>query len=60
MGINGACSDQVYRIDVGMSSGMYDAEPEILEIIDDGREVRKVTFQSNAPSAQVLAKHITT
>eukprot|EP00250_Pteridium_aquilinum_P028441 c37163_g1_i1 orf=186-1301(+) len=34
-GINGACMDQVIRIDVGMSAGCDNAPPEVLEIKSD-------------------------
>ena len=35
MGINGACNHSVFRVDVGLSRGIVDAQPEVLEIIDD-------------------------
>lgn len=50
MGINAACDDSVFRIDVGMSNGVCDAHPEVLEIIED-REVRRLR---PLQSAQVL------
>ena len=50
MGINSACGDSVFRVDVGFSSGVMDAEPEVLEIIND-REVRRLRAYQ---SAQVL------
>ncbi|KAL3146397.1 hypothetical protein ABBQ32_003079 [Trebouxia sp. C0010 RCD-2024] len=34
-GINSACAEQVFRIDVGMSKGCGDGEPEVLEIVND-------------------------
>eukprot|EP00249_Psilotum_nudum_P009563 c22014_g1_i1 orf=758-1981(-) len=39
LGINGACSNRVIRVDVGMSQGCGDAAPEVLEIYKD-RELR--------------------
>jgi len=45
VGINGGCPDpdtgdpRVWRVDVGMSAGMYDADPEVLELSrGDGAE----------------------
>jgi len=49
-GINSACDDRVFRVDVGMSGGVCDAHPEVLEIIED-REVRRLRAYQ---SAQVL------
>ena len=34
-GINSACNDKVFRVDVGLSRGCGDGEPEVLEITDD-------------------------
>uniref|UniRef100_A0A061QQ36 Metallo-dependent phosphatase n=1 Tax=Tetraselmis sp. GSL018 TaxID=582737 RepID=A0A061QQ36_9CHLO len=34
-GINAACGDRVYRVDVGMSSGCRGSPPEVLEILND-------------------------
>lgn len=34
-GINPACDEHVFRIDVGMSKGCGDSEPEVLEILND-------------------------
>lgn len=34
-GINSACAERVFRIDVGMSKGCGDGEPEVLEIVND-------------------------
>ena len=34
-GINDACGGRVFRVDVGLSRGCGDGEPEVLEIIDD-------------------------
>ena len=45
-GINGACDDSVFRVDVGMSSGCSDAAPEVLEIIDD-RIVKRLRGRLN-------------
>ncbi|KAJ7529086.1 hypothetical protein O6H91_15G033600 [Diphasiastrum complanatum] len=50
LGINGACSNQVIRIDVGMSRGCDNASPEVLEIRNDS-ELR--VLSSNA-SPQVI------
>jgi len=41
MGINAVCDGSVFRVDVGASKGCADAEPEVLEIIED-REVRRL------------------
>ncbi len=49
-GITAACNDSVFRVDVGASSGVADAEPEVLEVIDD-RLVRKLRANQ---AAQVL------
>lgn len=45
-GINSACDDRVFRIDVGLSKGCGNGEPQVLEIIDD-REIRQL--RENAP-----------
>ena len=34
-GINSACGGRVWRVDVGMSKGVADAVPEVLEILND-------------------------
>ena len=34
-GITGACGGKVFRVDVGLSRGCGDGEPEVLEIIND-------------------------
>ncbi|GAQ90338.1 hypothetical protein KFL_006290030 [Klebsormidium nitens] len=39
LGVTGACNNRVIRVDVGMSSGCYDAQPEVIEIRND-EEVR--------------------
>lgn len=39
MGINGVCGGRVWRVDVGMSQGCGNSQPEVLEILED-REVR--------------------
>ena len=49
-GINAACDGSVFRVDVGQSSGVCGAEPEVLEIVQD-REVRRIRAQA---SVQVL------
>ena len=41
-GINPACDEHVFRIDVGMSKGCGDSAPEGLEILDD-KVVRRIT-----------------
>jgi len=43
-----ACGGQIVRIDVGMSEGCCDAEPEILEItqLDSGQEKVSIIFPS--------------
>lgn len=54
-GINAACQDQVYRIDVGMSKGCGDGAPEVLEIIDD-RVVRRLTSPPQRRSMMQVLK----
>lgn len=44
LGANSKCQGQIWRIDVGMSSGMLNAQPEVLEIFDD--EVRVLSSAS--------------
>lgn len=34
-GCNCECEGKIWRIDVGMSSGVLDATPEVLEIVND-------------------------
>ena len=34
-GVNAACGERVFRVDVGLSKGCGDGEPEVLEILDD-------------------------
>jgi hypothetical protein len=41
-GINSACQGRVIRIDVGLSAGCGDGEPQVLEIIGDGVKVRRI------------------
>jgi len=41
-GINGACGNQVIRVDVGMSKGCINGIPEVLEIKGDN-ELRVLT-----------------
>ena len=48
-GINSACSDRVFRIDVGLSKGCGNGEPQVLEIIDD-KEIRQL--RENGPPKQ--------
>ncbi|CAI5497629.1 unnamed protein product [Closterium sp. Naga37s-1] len=38
-GANGECGGRVWRIDVGMSSGMLNAPPQVLEIVGDSVQV---------------------
>ena len=45
-GINSACNDRVFRIDVGLSKGCGNGMPQVLEIIND-KEVWQL--QENAP-----------
>ncbi|KAI5073073.1 hypothetical protein GOP47_0011086 [Adiantum capillus-veneris] len=44
LGANSKCQGQVWRIDVGMSSGMLNAQPQVLEIFND--EVRVLSSGS--------------
>jgi hypothetical protein len=39
LGVTGACDNRVIRVDVGMSAGCYDAQPEVIEIAND-KEVK--------------------
>ena len=48
-GINSACSDQVYRVDVGLSRGCGDGTPEVLVIYNDSRVV---TLKENEEAAE--------
>ncbi|CAI5495478.1 unnamed protein product [Closterium sp. Naga37s-1] len=41
-GANGECGGRVWRIDVGMSSGMLNAPPQVLEIVGDSVQVLAV------------------
>jgi len=41
-GINSSCDGRAMRIDVGMSAGCADAQPEVLEILDDDKVYRLV------------------
>lgn len=36
LGINAACDDKAWRIDIGMSRGMFDASPEVLVVRSQG------------------------
>lgn len=47
-GINGACGNRVLRVDVGMSKGCGDRPVEVLEILRDGAEVRRLRY-NHAP-----------
>lgn len=44
LGANSKCQGQIWRIDVGMSSGMLNAKPEVLEILNN--EVRVLSSAS--------------
>ena len=48
-GINSACEDRVFRIDVGLSKGCGNGDPQVLEILND-REVRHL--RENQPPKQ--------
>ncbi len=52
-GINSACNGKVLRIDVGLSRGCGDGDPEVLEILHD-RTVRRLSEvqQENAAPAE--------
>jgi hypothetical protein len=41
-GINSACDDMVFRVDVGLSKGCGDGNPEVLIIYEDGKRVERV------------------
>lgn len=41
-GINSACNAKVIRIDVGLSAGCGDGQPEVLEIVHDGAKVSRL------------------
>jgi hypothetical protein len=45
MGINSICNDAVIRVDVGLSKGCGDGEPQVLEIKHD-RELRVISARS--------------
>ncbi|MCO5610094.1 hypothetical protein L7F22_064329 [Adiantum nelumboides] len=49
LGANSKCQGQVWRIDVGMSSGMLNAQPEVLEIFND-----EVTILNSASQSSYL------
>lgn len=42
MGVNGACDGKVLRVDVGMSQGCGNHESEVVEILNDGKLVRRL------------------
>jgi hypothetical protein len=44
-GINSICNDTVIRVDVGLSKGCGDGEPQVLEIMND-RELRVLSAHS--------------
>lgn len=51
-GVNAACGGRVLRVDVGLSSGCGDMDPEVLEIRDDAH----VSVLSEPGSARAVAK----
>mmetsp|Transcript_45138 Transcript_45138/g.143743 ORF Transcript_45138/g.143743 Transcript_45138/m.143743 type:complete len:146 (-) Transcript_45138:80-517(-) len=50
-GISTACDNLVFRIDVGMSEGCGNWQPEVIEILDD-RVVRRLRYSS--PAVEVI------
>ena len=44
-GVSAACEGAALRVDVGLSKGCGDAPPEVLEILDDGKVVRRIVQQ---------------
>ncbi|XP_077214368.1 calcineurin-like metallo-phosphoesterase superfamily protein [Tasmannia lanceolata] len=47
-GVNCKCNESIWRIDVGMSRGVLNSKPEVLEIIDNrARVIRNRTDASN-------------
>jgi len=48
-GANCACNGQVWRMDVGMSSGVLNTTPQVLEIVEceDGRSEIKILTAPN-------------
>ena len=50
-GVNAACGNQVIRVDVGLSQGCGDGAPEVLEILGDGRVLRRYYV---GPKGEVL------
>lgn len=46
-GINAACDGRALRIDVGMSAGCGGAQPEVLELLDDGREAYTLRYDTD-------------
>jgi len=53
-GANGACDGRVIRVDVGMSQGCGNHEPEVIEIIHDGVLVRRLRI---GQSPQIISGH---
>lgn len=53
-GINSACGGKVLRIDVGLSRGCGDGDPQVLEILDDRlvRRLSEVQQENAAPVEQ--------
>lgn len=58
LGANSKCEGQIWRIDVGMSSGMLNAKPEVLEIIDDDVRVLSTRFNYLAENIEGFTNDI--
>ena len=56
-GINSACGERVYRIDVGLSKGCGDGEPEVLEIVRD-QEVKRVREVVKDEVEKIMAQEV--
>jgi len=54
-GINSACDDRVFRIDVGLSRGCGNGEPQVLEIVDD-KEMRQLRENASPKLYGVIDK----
>lgn len=50
-GINSACDGKVHRIDVGMSAGCGDHQPQVLEILNDS-QVRRLAERPQQPATK--------
>lgn len=55
MGCNCECNQKVWRIDVGMSAGVLDARPEVLELVkgEDGKSKIRVITSGRASESPV-------